>query len=399
MTACRRRMTRRALQPGGSQRIAGIQSPIIPDVARLIRENPGTISLGQGVVYYGPPPSARTGIQRFFEDPGNHKYSGVCGLPELIGLFADKLTRSNGLDLTHREIVVTAGSNMAFSSVLLAITEPGDEVIIARPYYFNHEMAIRMAGCTPVEVSTDDAFQLDPARVKRSVTEKTRALVTISPNNPCGVVYPQSTLRELTRICEQEGIYHISDEAYEDFVYDGARHFSPASADGSGHCISLYSMSKAWGFASWRIGYMVIPSSLLAAVLKIQDTLLICPPVISQYAAIGALQAGPDYPAEKLPLIRELRHLLLDRLESLSPRVTSPGCNGAFYVLLKVATGLADMELVRMLIQRYSVAVIPGSAFGLRGGCYLRVAFAALERTEAEEGIDRLVRGIADLTG
>src|SRR6185369_12263196 len=126
-----------------------------------------------------------------------------------------------------------------------------------------------------------------------AITAKTRAVVTISPNNPTGAVYSEAALCEVNQICGERGIYHISDEAYENFTYNGARHFSPASVAGSeAHTISLFSFSKAFGFASWRIGYMVMPENLFVPVKKIQDTILICAPVISQYAACGALKAG-----------------------------------------------------------------------------------------------------------
>ena len=134
------------------------------------------------------------------------------------------------------------------------------------------------------------------ARFEAAITPRTRAIVTISPNNPSGAVYPKATLAAVNALCSERGIYHISDEAYEYFVYDGAEHFSPASLPGATeHTISLYSFSKAYGFASWRIGYMVIPEALTVAVRKAQDTILICPPVVSQHAALGALAAPADY--------------------------------------------------------------------------------------------------------
>ena len=128
------------------------------------------------------------------------------------------------------------------------------------PYYFNHEMAVTMAGCRPVLVATDDDFQLDLDAVAAAITANTRAVVTISPNNPSGAVYPEADLRELNRLCAERGVYHIHDEAYEYFLYDGAEHFSPGSLPDAGdHTISLFSLSKAYGFASWRIGYLPPP--------------------------------------------------------------------------------------------------------------------------------------------
>lgn len=373
-----------------------VQSPIIPVVGELIRNCPGTISLGQGVVYYGPPPQAFEQIPQFLADPENHKYKPVQGIAPLLDVIKAKLTVENGIDINaQRCIVVTAGGNMGFANAILAIASPGDEIILQTPYYFNHEMAVTMASCRPVLVATDANYQLRPDAIRQAITDKTRAVVTISPNNPTGAVYPQQALREVNEICRQHGIYHISDEAYEYFTYNDVQHFSPGAISGSSrHTISLYSLSKAYGFASWRIGYMVIPEHLLVAVKKIQDTILICPPVISQYAALGALQAGVDYCREKLHAIAGVRQIAIEQLDRLRDLCTIPPADGAFYFLLRVHTKLNAMELVERLIREHGVAVIPGTTFGIEDGCYLRVAYGSLQKETAAEGIGRLVRGL-----
>lgn len=384
-----------------SARIQSVQSPIIPVVAEWIRSHPGTISLGQGVVSYGPPPEATAQIQRFLSDPENHKYKPVVGHPELIDAFARKLAVENGIHVGESSrLVITAGSNMGFMNALLAIADPGDEVILQTPYYFNHEMAITMTNCRPVLVPTDASYQLQPELIRKAITPRTRAVVTISPNNPTGAVYPESALRMVNEMCRERGIYHIHDEAYEYFVYDDAEHFSPGSIAGAdAHTISLYSLSKAYGFASWRIGAMVIPSALLDAVRKIQDTVLICAPVISQFAAIGALQAGAGYCREKLRAIADVREAVQQELSSLSPLCSVPEADGAFYFLLHVHTDLPPMTLVERLIRDHQVAVIPGSAFGLNEGCFLRLAYGALQRETAAEGVGRLVAGLKKILG
>ena len=150
-----------------SKRIAAVQSPIIPVIAELIQKNPGTISLGQGVVSYGPPPEAIDSIQDFLRDPNNHKYKSVVGIPGLIRSISEKLTSENKFaDLDPEMIVVTAGGNLAFMNSILAIADPGDEIILPTPYYFNHEMAITMANCHPVLVDTDSNYQLRLDRIE-----------------------------------------------------------------------------------------------------------------------------------------------------------------------------------------------------------------------------------------
>lgn len=383
----------------GSLRMQSVQSPIIPIVAGLIRSHPGTISLGQGVVSYGPPPSALDQTARFLEDPENHKYKPVQGLPFLVEALRTKLASENNINTTSgNQVVVTAGGNMAFMNAILAITDPGEEVILQTPYYFNHEMAITMTGCRPVLVATDQEHQLRPAAIGQAITQRTRAVVTVSPNNPTGAVYPETALREVNDLCRRAGIYHIHDEAYEYFTYNGARHFSPGSIPGSGdRTISLFSFSKAYGFASWRIGYMVIPEHLLVPVQKIQDTIVICAPVISQYAAAGALQAGAAFCREKLGAMNEMREIFLGELQQISNLCTAPPANGAFYLLLRVHTKKHPMQLTEQLIREHGVAVVPGSAFGLDRGCHLRIAYGALQKATAAEGIGRLVGGLKTL--
>jgi len=379
-----------------SLRMQSVQTPIIPVVGELIRANPGTISLGQGIAYYGPPPQVAQYVEKFFADPQHHKYKLVQGIPELLEAIESKLAVENGMSLgDDTRVGVTAGANMGFVNAVLAITDPGDEIILNLPYYFNHEMAIAMADCKAVCVPTDENYQLQPRLIENAITDRTRAVVTISPNNPTGTVYPEDALRQVNDICRRHGVYHISDEAYEYFVYDGARHFSPGAIEGSSeHTISLYSLSKAYGFASWRIGWMVIPERLFEPVRKIQDTILICAPVVSQWAALGAMGVGKSYCDEKLAETRDIRAILLKELATIQDLVTIPQAEGAFYVLLRVRTDMAPMRLAQRLIEEHKVAVIPGETFGVRDECLLRVAYGALRKDTAAEGIGRLVRGL-----
>ena len=379
-----------------SRRMREVQTPIIPVIAELIRAHPGTVSLGQGVAYYGPPPEALEAVQQFQADPTNHKYTLVQGIDPLLEVIRRKLLEENGIALTKTQrIVVTAGGNMAFMNALLAIADPGDQIILQLPYYFNHEMAISMVNCEAVCVPTDAQYQLQLDAIRNAITDRTRAIVTISPNNPAGVVYAESDLRAVNALCREAGLYHISDEAYEYFTYDGARHFSPgAIADSSEYTISLYSLSKAYGFASWRIGWMVAPDHLYTAIKKAQDTILICPPVVSQYAAVAAMQVGSAYCREKLRAMTATRRIIQRALNELGELVTLPRSDGAFYFLLRVRTDMDAMTLAERLIREHRVAVIPSTAFGLTTGCYLRISYGALDEEVAAEASRRLVHGL-----
>ncbi len=377
-----------------------VQAPIIPILGEWIRQTPGTISLGQGMVAYGPPPEALDAIPRFLSSPAAHRYGPVEGVPELVGALEVKLTRENGLDLSTSRVVVTAGGNMAFMNAVLAVADPGDEVILQTPFYFNHEMAIVMAGCRAVAVPTDDRYQLQVDRIRGAITPRTRAIVTISPNNPSGAVYPPEDLAAVNQLCVERGLWHIHDEVYEYFTYGAARHVSPGSAPGaSAHTISLFSLSKAYGFASWRIGYMVIPEALWVAVNKIQDTLLICPPHISQAAAVGALTAGRPYCDRHVLTLAAVRDLVLARLAGIGDLCEAPSADGAFYCLLRVRTEMPAMALSERLVREHRVATVPGTTFGLQDGCYLRISYGALAPDAVDEGMGRLVSGLKTLVG
>jgi aspartate/methionine/tyrosine aminotransferase len=385
-----------------SDRLRAVQSPIIPVIADLIRSHPGTLSLGQGVVGYGPPPAAAQQLERFLAEPANHKYQPVAGIPALLAAISRKLETENRIPpgAAHR-VMVTAGGNQAFMNAVLALADPGDEFILPTPYYFNQEMAVTLANARPVLVPTDANDQLDLDAIRAAITPRTRAIVTVSPNNPTGAVYPEAALRAVNRLCAERGLHHISDEAYEAFTYDGAVHFSPASIPGAAaHTISLFSLSKSHGFASWRIGWMVYPARLEAAMRKIQDTLLICPPVISQFAAVGALDAGPGFVREKVRAIAAVRGIVRAALEPLVTEGIAeiPPAQGAFYFLLRIRSPRPSLEVAERLIREHGVAVIPGNAFGLVDRCTLRVAYGALTAETATEGIGRLVRGLRALT-
>ena len=380
-----------------STRIEQVQTPIIPVVADLIKANPGTISLGQGVVFYQPPNEIHQGIERFLKLKSHH-YEAVEGIEELRFLIQRKIQQENGINSDNYQIVVCAGSNMGFLNAILTVCDPDDQVILLKPWYFNHEMAIRIANCVPVAVDTDSNFQPDVEVVKKSITSKTKAIVTISPNNPTGAVYRPQTLDQINGLCAERNIYHIHDEAYEYFCYDGNSHYSPASREAAAeHTISLYSTSKSFGLANWRIGYMVIPPHLFKPIRKIQDTNLICPTVISQYAAIECLKLGRQFCEPNVKMIESVRSHLANSLNPFQTIVQSP-LEGAFYAFVTMSNlSVSDFEAVKFLIRKHKVAVIPGSAFGMANSPCLRVSYGALEPKTAINGIDRLRNGFEEL--
>jgi aspartate/methionine/tyrosine aminotransferase len=387
-----------------SDRLAAVDTPVMPAIAALVRDNPGTISLGQGVVNYGPPPEALSALPGLMGDVALNKYQAIIGYPALIHALTQKLTDENKIQCGSDSVVmVTAGSNMAFLNCLLAVGDPGDEFILPSPYYFNQEMAIRMVGCVPVPVPVNEDWSLNIEALAAAVTPRTRAIVTVSPNNPTGAVYSKESLTAVNALCAAKNIYHFSDEAYEYFTYDGAEHFSPASLPGAQrHTISFYSMSKNYGMASWRIGYVVFPADLLDAMNKVQDTNLICAPVASQMLALEVLKYGRAWVQPKIDALAVVRKNVYERLKGLGDLVQFPETQGAFYVLLKLP-GLAEdcdeLAFNRTMAQRHQVVSVPGFTFGLRDterANYQRLSYGALDAASVAQGVERYVAAVKD---
>ena len=373
-----------------------MQAPVIPIVGRWTAETPGTISLGQGVVSYEPPREAIEAARRFGTKLTDHRYGPVEGLPLLVEAIEAKLARENHITVRpESRVLVTAGGNQAFMNAVLAITDPGDEIVLLVPYYFNHEMAIVMAGAKAVAARTTNDYQIDLEAIARALTPRTRAVVTVSPNNPTGAVYPRASLQAVNALCRGRGIFHIHDEAYEYFTYGDVGQFSPGSLPGAAaHTISLYSLSKAYGMASWRVGYMIVPEALFEAVNKIQDTILICPPAVSQHAALAALEVGRDYARGFVGGLDTTRRAILSALSAKDVPCDVPTPDGAFYYLVRVHSSLDAMTVSERLIREHRVATIPGSAFADPAPCSVRISYGALDSDSVIEGLRRLVSGL-----
>jgi aspartate/methionine/tyrosine aminotransferase len=381
-------------------RMEAVQAPIVAVVGEWIRQTPGTISLGQGVVHYAPPAEALDAVRRGLNTTEIHQYHDGHGLPALIERITVKLARDNGIVVDHgSKVMVTAGANMAFTHAVLAVTRPGDEIIVPVPFYFNHEMAIEMAGCRAVRVPTDERYQLRLDAIEAAVSARTRAIVTVSPNNPSGAVFSEASLRAVNALCRERRLIHISDEPYEYFTY-GVPHVSPGSFQGAAdHTISLFSLSKAYGFAGWRLGYMVYPDRLATSMIKCQDTILICPTIASQLAAVGALDVGRGYCEPHVRELALIRESVVTKLSALTPLARVPTADGAFYCFIEVDTRMDSLTLAERLIREHHVAVIPGTAFGMTDGCFFRVAYGALQKATVDEGIGRLVAGLRAIVG
>ena len=404
-----------------AQRLAGVLQPVIPEIGALVRRTPGTLSLAQGMVGWSPPAAVMAAVQDSLPLdaagaspvalPTRDAYGPVQGDAELLDALARSLRRHEGLDLEAADLWVTAGSNMAFTAMAQVLCEgpPAEpsEVILPLPFYFNHVMAIQLAGGVPVVV--DAGLVPDPDQLAAAITPRTRAIVTVSPNNPSGMVMPRTVLEAVNQLCASRGLLHISDEAYGQFVYGSEPHWSPGSRPGAAaHTVTLQSLSKAYGMAGWRVGFMAAPAVFTAALAKLQDTLLICPPRLIQRAAQAALEAGPAWCQPRIAGLAERRDQLLAAVEraqgeGLPVRLLAEP-DGAFYGLLAVdpaaaaAAGLSGEALMRRLVLEHRVAAVSGESFGFAPGQpVLRLSYGLLGAAELEEALGRLWGGIRAL--
>jgi aspartate/methionine/tyrosine aminotransferase/predicted nucleotidyltransferase len=391
--------------PAAAHRLAAVLDPVIPVVGELVRRTPGTLSLAQGMVNWGPPPAVAEAVRAALQQPGPalDRYGPTWGDPELRAAAQHKLHTFNQLDLDGSFLLITSGSNMAFQAVVQAICDPGSEVIIPLPYYFNHVMAVQLAGGVAVPVEAGPIP--DPEQLAAAITPRTRAIVTVSPNNPSGLVLPPERLQAINRLCEQRGLFHISDEAYDLFVHGAVPHWSPGSLSGSAaHTISLYSLSKGYGMAGWRIGYSAIPTALQPALAKVIDTVQVSPPGITQKAAIAALSSDPAWLSRQLQTLEPRRQQLLAAVaawqaEGLPLRLWAEP-DGAFYGLLVIeGLGLSSDALMERLVLKHRVAAVSGRSFGFEppGCCALRLSYGMLSESELAEALERLAEGVRRL--
>ena len=383
-----------------SRRLEAVQAPVIPIVGRWTAETPGTISLGQGVVSYEPPAEAIAAARRFGGKLTDHRYGPVEGLPELVAAIEAKLARENHIVVRPKSrVLVTAGGNQAFMNAVLAITDPGDEIVLLVPYYFNHEMAVVMAGAKAVAVPTTSEYQIDLPAIADAITPRTRAVVTVSPNNPTGAVYPEADLRAVNALCRDRGIFHIHDEAYEYFTYGDVQPLLAGEPAGRGrpHDLALLAVE---GLRHGELAGRLHGDPGSAARGGQQDSghdpRFVRPPSRSTPRSPRSRSAARS-PARTSARSTRRAGRSSRRLSSPDVPCDVPSPDGAFYYLVRVHSALDSMTLAERLIREHRVATIPGSAFADPSPCSVRISYGALDSESVIEGLRRLVGGLRAL--
>ncbi len=354
----------------------------------------GVISLGIGEPdFVTPKVLTEAGIASL--RAGKTGYTVNAGILELREALSEYLESLYGLRYDPAdEILFTIGVSEAFTLALMAVVDPGDEVIIAEPSFVAYEPIVTMAGGTPVPVATyvEEDFQLRASDVEKALTPRTKAILISYPNNPTGAVMDREHLEALAEVAERHDLLVISDEIYDRLVY-GVEHIPFASLPGMRErTVHLGGFSKSHAMTGWRLGYAAAPAPLLDGMLRLHQYSIMTAPTPAQYAALEAFRnpAAEDAVREMLEAYDARRRLIVDGLNSIGLETFEPF--GAFYAFPSVeVTGMDGEEFSRRLLEEERVAVVPGSAFGVGGENFVRCSYAA-SMEDIEEALERMAR-------
>ncbi|MEM3941040.1 MAG: pyridoxal phosphate-dependent aminotransferase [Thermoplasmatales archaeon] len=336
-------------------------------------------------------------IESAFENAKNGKthYTPSNGIPELREKISEKFKRKNNIMADPSQIVVTPTKYALFLTAM-AILNPGDKVIIPEPYWVSYPYIIRLSGGIPIFIGTTEEYELEEDMLRKSIVGNVKALILNNPLNPVGKVYSEKSIRKLTDIIlEYNNIYLISDETYEDIIYDG-RMFSPASIpEMADRTVTISGFSKSYAMTGWRIGYMTGPKDIIDSANIIQQHTITCAASISQYAALAALND------EKTPI--KLRNAFLKRMKlvthllSESDAISFYKPQGTFYVFPSYNFKINSDNFTKDLLVAKHVIVTPGTAFGRQGEYHFRISYATSLNT-IEEGIPLIIKYLEEKT-
>ena len=376
-----------------SDRLSLVNPSEIRKLFDLAQGVEGLISLGIGEPDFYTPEHIKEYAKEAL-DRGMTHYGPNAGIMMLREALAWKLKEQNGIEANPKtQIMVTVGANQALLMGLATFLRDGEEVLIPGPMFVSYAPAVILAGGKPVEVPTyeENEFRLSVEDLEKHVTEKTRALIINTPNNPTGAVLTKKDLEEIGNFAVEHGLMVFSDEVYEHFVYDGARNHSIASLDGMfERTITINGFSKTFAMTGWRLGFVAAPEWIIERMTRFQMYNSTCPVTFAQYAAAKALKDERSWKAvEKMRKEYERRRdLVWKRLNEMGLPTVKP--KGAFYIFPRVKdTGLTSKEFSELMLREAKVAVVPGSAFGSAGEGYIRISYATAYE-KLEEAMDRM---------
>ena len=370
---------------------------------------------GQGIDVIGfgagepdfPTPSFIIEAAKEALDKGYTRYTPSSGIMELRQSICDKLLRDNKVSYEPNEILVSNGAKHSLYNIFQAILNPGDEVIIPSPYWVSYPEMVKMADGIPVFVDTmaKNNFGINLEKLKEAITGRTKAIIINSPNNPSGCVYKREQIEGIAQLALEHDFYIVSDEIYEELLYDGAQHLSIASLDPQVRDITLLvnGMSKAYAMTGWRIGYTAGNSKIINVMANIQSHATSNPNSIAQYASLAALNSSKDIIKDMVSQFDTRRRFMADRINGIAGiSCTIP--QGAFYVMMNINKTLnrmhngrvlgSSLDFADALLESKNVAVVPGIAFGADG--YVRLSYAT-SKENIDEGLNRIESFVKEL--
>jgi len=363
-------------------------------MAALAREVPNALNLGVGDPNFDTPAHILEAAARAASE-GFTKYTPSDGFASLRELVAEKVRRRNGLDASVEQIVITTGGCGGLFTSLLALLDPGDELLLPDPGWANYPPMAHVLNAKPV------FYPLDPARgwapdldeLEARVTPRSKAIVVNSPGNPTGAVYDAAVLSGVVEVARSHDLWLISDECYDEIVFDGD-HTSAATLGEAGRILTVYTFSKSYAMTGWRVGYVVAPAETAPAVAKAQEPVVGNASSVSQKGAEAALLGPQNCVAEMRDAYRARRNATLPRLDAAGVRYVRPA--GAFYLMVDVSSAGESLSFAKRLLAEDRVSVVPGSAFGPGGEGWVRVSLC-VEPDVLAEGIDRLCAAVGRL--
>jgi aspartate/methionine/tyrosine aminotransferase len=379
-----------------SKNVAAMSVSAIKDMAIRSARIEGAASLTWGLPSFRTPEHIRHAVERELKaDPDIGKYALPDGLPHLRDLVAKKHMSATGIQIDPDEnIMITAGNMQGLNALFHVLIDPGDEIIVTDPGFASHFQQIKLCGGRPVYWKMDEArgWSLDVDALPGLITDRTKAIVLVSPSNPTGKIFSEEELRRIGNIAKVRNLIIILDDPYSHFTYENRkRFFNLASVpELSENLAYLFTFSKTYAMSGWRLAYMIVPGFLKREVMKVHDATIICTPRISQVAGIAALSHEPIHLQEFEDILARRRDLICARLDAVSHVFDYVRPEGAYYVFPRI---LADHETAHefsiRLLEDAKVTVTPGQAFGPTGEHHVRMAYCVDEET-IERSFDRI---------
>ena len=363
-------------------------------LGRIFPADRPLVDLSQAVPGYPPALELRRYLGELLLDPAVHGYTPILGLPALRENYAAHLADFYGAPVAPGEVGITSGCNQAFCLALMSLAKAGDQVILPRPHYFNHDMWLRMQGIEPVSLDFRPGSGAIPAAqdAARLIGPKTRAIVLISPNNPTGAVYPPETIHAFYELARQRSIALILDETYKDFLPEGERpHDLFSDPDWRGTLVHLYSFSKVFALTGYRVGGIAASAGLMAEIEKAMDCVSICPPRLGQEAALYGLKNLLPWARRNTEGLKARADLLGSGLQRSNRwRLVSLGAYFAY--VEHPFNGQRSTEVSKRLADEENLLTIPGDMFGAGQERFVRLAFANVADDKIPIVLERLER-------